>query len=678
MKQFFKSYGGVLGIAIAGVCGFFLRSWLFSNGIDEKGLIIVSHPANTLCFLLTALVFAGAFLYARKNRIPNKPIISALGCLLAAAGVLYTGIPLISAHTDTINLLTGIFSIPAGLALCGLAWQYFRGKQGTLILHAAVVVFFMLLPISQYRTLNTEPELPYYFFYLLAWVMLMLAAYHRACLDTDREKATKYYFFTLCAGFCCCMCLLGSNRLFYLCAAIWALTEPFSLPTSALDVKISVPWNVLHLINTLERAGYEAYMVGGCVRDSLLGLQPQDYDLCTSATPDAICKAFADCQLVRSGEKHGTIGVVYNGKLYEITTFRTEGDYSDNRHPDQVAFVDNLTEDLRRRDFTVNAMAYHPLQGLIDPWNGARDLQNGVLRAVGDAKIRFTEDALRILRGMRFAVRFHLTIEKNTQQAMFQLVENMQSLARERVFEELCKLLPAVSAKDLQKFAPVLVGVIPELQATIGFQQHSPHHSYDVFTHTIHVVEAAPKDLALRWAALLHDIEKPAAFTQDENGRGHFYGHADLSAETAEKILIRLKAPNALREQVVFLISQHMTPLEADKKLLLRRLSKYGKENLFSLIQLQKADFFSKGTRNDEAPAFSKIEKLIEEILQESACLGVGDLTITGRDILALGYAAGPQIGKCMTYLLDKVQNEELPNEKEVLLEAADAFLKQA
>ncbi len=677
MKQFFKSYGGFLGITVAGVLGFFLRNRLFSHGIDEKGLIIVSHPANILSFILTALVFVGVFLLAKKCRMPKKPILSAIGCLLAAAGVLYTGIPLISAYADTINLLTGIFSIPAGLALCGLAWRYFRGKQGTLLLHAAVVVFFMLLPVSQYQTLNTEPELPYYFFYLLSWVMLMLAAYHRARLDTEREKVSKYYFFTLCAGFCCCMCLNGGNRLFYLCAAIWALAEPFSLPTDAVDIKIPVPWNVLHLINTLERAGFEAYMVGGCVRDSLLGQEPQDYDLCTSATPDAICKVFADCQLVRNGEKHGTIGVVYSGKLYEITTFRTEGDYSDNRHPDQVAFVSSLTEDLRRRDFTINAMAYHPLQGLIDPWNGASDLQNGILRAVGNPETRFTEDALRILRGMRFAVRFHLTVEKDTRQAMFQLVENMQSLARERVFDELCKLLPAVSAKDLQAFAPVLVGVIPELQATIGFQQHSPHHRYDVFTHTAHVVEAAPKDLALRWAALLHDIEKPAAFTQDENGRGHFYGHADSSAETAEKILTQLKAPNALREKVVFLIAHHMTPLETDKKLLMRRLSKYGKDNLLSLLQLQKADFCSKGTRNGEAPAFSEIQKLVEEILQESACLSVKDLAINGRDVLALGYKPGPQIGKCMTTLLEKVQNEEIPNEKEALLKSADTFLKQ-
>ena len=179
------------------------------------------------------------------------------------------------------------------------------------------------------------------------------------------------------------------------------------------------------------------------------------------------------------------------------------------------------------------------------------------------------------------------------------------------------------------------------------------------------------------WAALLHDIEKPAVFTQDETGRGHFYGHAERSAETAEKILARLKAPNALREQVVFLISHHMTTLESDKKLLLRRLSKYGKDNLLSLIHLQKADFCSKGTRHNEAPAFDEMEKQIGEILQESACLGVGDLVITGRDVLALGYAPGPQIGKCMTYLLEKVQNEEIPNEKDMLLQAADAFLKQ-
>lgn len=437
-----------------------------------------------------------------------------------------------------------------------------------------------------------------------------------------------------------------------------------------------LPNPVLECMQALEQAGFCAYAVGGCVRDSLLGQIPHDYDLCTDATPNQICEVFSAHSLVRSGEKHGTIGVVIDKAVYEITTFRTEGGYQDSRHPDWVRFVPTVEEDLSRRDFTVNAMAYSPIRRLIDPWGGKADLQNRILRAVGDPATRFSEDALRILRGFRFAVRFSLTPEPETENAMFRLSPLMDKLARERIFDELCKLLPLVQAADLLHFAPILTQLIPELAPSVGFLQHSPHHAYDVFTHTAHVVEAVPPDLVLRWAALLHDVAKPACFTQDTTGRGHFKGHAPEGAKTADAILLRLKAPTALRQQVVFLIEHHMLPLEPDKRLLRRRLGKYGEDTLRKLLTLQQADFSSKGTGNaQDETVFADTERLLDAILQEDACFCIKDLAINGNDLMALGYAPGKKIGACLESLLTQVQDEVLPNEKAALLQAARQFL---
>ncbi len=435
-----------------------------------------------------------------------------------------------------------------------------------------------------------------------------------------------------------------------------------------------LPENVSLCIRALEQAGFSAYGVGGCVRDALLGLTPHDYDLCTNALPGETARVFEGYSLVRSGEKHGTVGVVMDGEVIEITTFRTEGGYQDSRHPDWVRFVSGLEEDLARRDFTVNAMAYSPKTGYIDPFGGQADLENKLLRTVGDPTARFTEDALRILRGVRFAVRFGLEPEEKTLQAMIELAPRMEMLAKERVFDELCKLLPLVTADDLGRFAPVLTAVIPELKPAVGFLQHTPHHAYDVFTHTTLVVEGVADDLALRWAALLHDAGKPAAFTMDENGRGHFKGHAHLSAEIADDILRRLKAPTALREQVVLLIKQHMTLLEPDKRILRRRLGQYGEETVRKMLTLQKADFAGKGVV-DSDPGFSQIEVLLEEILLEEACLTIKDLAINGQDLIELGFTPGPAIGACLAKLLEQVQDETFPNEKEVLLNAAKFIL---
>ncbi len=438
---------------------------------------------------------------------------------------------------------------------------------------------------------------------------------------------------------------------------------------------MKLPDPVLELLRQLETAGFPCYAVGGCVRDWLLGLQPHDYDLCTAATPAEMKAVFRSRRLVLAGEKHGTVGVITGDGVVEITSFRTEQHYSDNRHPDQVAFVRSIEEDLARRDFTVNAMAYSPIRGLQDPFGGEADLKSRTLRAVGDPFARFREDSLRILRGVRFAVRFGLAPDAATLDAMEQLAPLMDNLSRERVFDELCKLLPLVNAQDLLTFAPVLTQAIPELAPTVGFQQHTPHHAYDVYTHTVQVVAGTPRDLTLRWAALLHDIGKPATFARKENGQGSFYGHAQVSARLADAVLLRLKAPTVLRESVVNLVAQHMTWPVADKKWLRRRLSRLGPEALSDLLTLQEADSGSKGVPDPESAAhFARIRQILAEIQAENSCLQVRDLALSGHDLMALGFR-GKAIGDAMNRLLELVLDEQLPNEKSALLAAASGFL---
>ena len=429
-----------------------------------------------------------------------------------------------------------------------------------------------------------------------------------------------------------------------------------------------LPEYIQTCIRMLEEAGFAAYAVGGCVRDALLGLEPHDYDLCTDARPDGIRRVFAGFRQILAGEKHGTVTVLIEDNPVEITTFRTEGAYTDSRHPQWVEFVPEIEKDLARRDFTVNAMAYSPTRGFADPFGGQQDLKDRVLRAVGDPTARFTEDALRILRGVRFAVRFGLGVEEATLKAMKAQAFRMDHLSRERVFDELCKLLPLVSAEDLLRYRQIITQVIPELQPLWGFDQKNRHHIYDVYTHTAHVVAAVPADLTLRWAALLHDLGKPASFSPDSDGQGHFYGHAAISAELANEILHRLKAPTALRERVVLLIEKHMVWLEVTKPAIRRWISRLGIEAMQQLMILQEADTGGKGTENPkDNPYFSGIAALIREILAEDACLQIKDLAVNGHDLMALGLS-GKAIGQMLNRLLELVLDEEIQNEKAALL----------
>lgn len=444
------------------------------------------------------------------------------------------------------------------------------------------------------------------------------------------------------------------------------------------NTSMFLPEPIAEIIRALETAGYEAYVVGGCVRDACLGLTPQDYDLCTSALPEQTERVFSHKRLVLAGKKHGTIGVVTEGGVVEITTFRTEGSYRDNRHPDWVRFVPDVESDLARRDFTVNAVAYSPSRGYVDPFGGREDLEKGLLRAVGDPVKRFREDSLRILRGVRFAVRYGLQVDEATEAAMFSQAALMDNLARERVFDELCKLLPLVKVEDLQRFAPILAAVIPELKPMIGFDQRSPHHAYDLYTHVAGVVAGVPGDLTLRWATLLHDIGKVPTFTVDETGRGHFFDHAAKGAEMADAILRRLKAPNVLREQVVLLIEKHMLWLQPDKKLLRRQIGRLGLETVYQILSLQHADNSNKGTaKSEENEQYVRILEVLEEIRSEDGCFSLKDLAVNGNDLLEIGFS-GRTIGVMLNWLLDQVMEETLPNERSVLLDWAQRVWSDA
>lgn len=666
-----------------GAVGFVLRLWLFTTGIDDRGLLRAEHPANALLFILSALVLAAVVLCLRSltGIPPYKQLFApslpaAAGCFVAAVGILAVDIYELTRHTDNVAIVSCVLGVLAAVSLVLIGFCRLRGAHPNLLLHGCVTVYLMIHLVSQYRIWSSEPQLQEYVFQLLASVFLMLGAYYHTTLDARSGSRRWFVFFNFGALFFCCAAIWSADWLFYLTMAVWTATAKCSLKPAHPRQTMQLPQPVRYCLHRLEDSGYRAYTVGGCVRDSLLGLTPQDYDMCTDATPEQIARIFEEHPLVRSGEKHGTIGVVLEGQVYEITTFRTEGGYSDSRHPDWVEFVGTIKEDLARRDFTVNAMAYSPHEGYIDPWGGQADLKNRVLRTVGDPEQRFREDALRILRGVRFAIRFGLTPEENTLQAMLSLAPLMDNLARERVFSELCKLLPQATAQDLVRYASIFTQVIPELAPTVGFEQHSPYHAYDVFTHTANTVQAVPAELPVRLAALLHDIAKPAVFSVDEEGRGHFYGHAKAGAQMADQILLRLKAPNALRNQVVQLIELHMTPLEPDKKLLRRRLGQYGKETLLQLLALQRADFGSKGVA-EEDDIFLQVEAELEALCREESCLTAADLAVNGDDLLGLGQAPGPRIGECMRFLLGLVQDEIISNSKEELLSAAKRFFEE-
>lgn len=424
----------------------------------------------------------------------------------------------------------------------------------------------------------------------------------------------------------------------------------------------------LDVLRRLEENGHRAVLVGGCVRDSLLGIPPHDYDAATSAPPDEIKSVCAGLPCLDIGLKHGTITVLSDGIPVEVTTFRKETTYSDHRHPDAVEFTNDLTEDLARRDFTVNAMAWESA-GLVDPFGGQQDLEQKLIRCVGDPDRRFEEDALRILRGLRLAAQLEFTIHPDTAAAIHRHAADLAHVAWERIWAEFSRLLCSPGAREvLLGFPEVVCQIIPELSPSVGFDQKNFHHRYDVYTHSVMALTNTPPLLPVRLAALLHDVGKPDTFTVDETGTGHFYGHPKVSGSLADIALRRLRLPNELREQVLTLIERHDLPVEPERRWVGRWLARLGEDTFFLLLHLKRGDRVACTDPTPPSPdPLETVGAIARELLEEHACLSLKDLAVDGRDCLSAGLQ-GKEIGQTLQSLLDAVSEGSIPNERSILL----------
>ena len=422
------------------------------------------------------------------------------------------------------------------------------------------------------------------------------------------------------------------------------------------------------VLHRLEAAGHEAYLVGGCVRDLLRGVTPHDCDITTSARPEEVLALFAGFA-IPTGLQHGTVTVREGGESFEVTTFRADGAYSDHRRPDSVRFSDSLREDLRRRDFTVNAMAMDLRGKVYDFHGGAADLQKGIIRCVGEPAVRFDEDALRMMRALRFAATLTFAIEEETAAAMERCAPLLRHVAAERLREEMTKLLLGDGAADILVGFPEIFAVfLPEILPCAGFDQRNFHHLYDVWEHTARSVGNAPKDALLRWTMLLHDLAKPACFTVDDGGVGHFYGHDTLGAEVAAKITARLRFDKKSAERITLLISRHMRQIEPTEKAVGRVLRQIGEEALRQLLAVKRAD--AAACHPDfawQTGQLDEVEAVLEGFLARETCFTLRDLAVNGRDLMALGLR-GREIGRTLDALLERVAEGELANEKAALL----------
>lgn len=429
-----------------------------------------------------------------------------------------------------------------------------------------------------------------------------------------------------------------------------------------------LPDQVQEILRRLEGAGYEAWCVGGAVRDALLGLEPGDWDVTTSAPPEAVLDLFGPNALP-TGLRHGTV-TVGGGRGVEVTTFRRDGDYLDNRHPDHVEFTGSLTEDLARRDFTVNAIAVNLRGDLADPSGGREDLQARLLRAVGEPERRFGEDALRILRGLRFASRLGFSVESDTAAALHNCAPLLRHIAPERIREELTGILCGGYVREvLLAYSDVLGVFLPEILPCVGFDQHSVYHCYDVWEHTAHAVAAAEPLPVLRWAMLLHDLGKPETFTLDGEGRGHFYGHWRRSVPLAEAALDRLRMDNQSKKTILTLVERHDAPLTLSEKAVRRALARYGEPTLRLLLKVKRADNMAQAEQyRDRQQLIDQWEDLLELVLRSGDCFSLRQLAVKGGDLTALGLR-GPAVGEALGELLEQVMDEKLPNNRGMLLE---------
>ncbi len=453
-------------------------------------------------------------------------------------------------------------------------------------------------------------------------------------------------------------------------------------------MKIEIPTGAAYILQQLNKHGYEAYIVGGCVRDSLLGKQPNDWDITTSAKPEEVKAIFH--RTIDTGIQHGTVTVLVDREIlddgsgslashtdyaFEVTTYRVDGVYTDHRRPESVCFTASLEEDLKRRDFTINAMAYNPEQGVIDIFGGQEDLEKGIIRCVGEASERFDEDALRILRAVRFAAQLDFVIEDQTREAMRDQAKFLENISVERICTELTKMIVSKHPERLEEAYELGLTqmFLPEFDVMMQTPQNNQYHLYDVGHHTLKVMEAVPATTVLRYAALLHDVGKPKCKTTDETGVDHFYGHQELSAKMARTTLRRLKLDNDTIDQVCRLVKNHDYGLSGDgpgMKSFRRFVAQLGAEHFADFLEIRKGDMAGQSAYHLEQrrQVIAHMEAMYAEIIEQKQCLKLSELAIGGKDLIAIGVKPGPDMGRILKALLDRVLEEPELNTREQLL----------
>lgn len=438
-------------------------------------------------------------------------------------------------------------------------------------------------------------------------------------------------------------------------------------------MQIKLPENVEKIIKTLESAGYEAYAVGGCVRDSLLGRTPNDWDITTSAQPLETKALFP--RTFDTGIKHGTVSVLMGKEIYEVTTYRIDGEYEDARHPKEVIFTRELSEDLLRRDFTINAMAYNPRMGLVDLYNGIEDLENGIIRCVGRAHDRFTEDALRIMRAVRFAAQLNYSIEDETRAAIKELAPTLSKISAERIQTELVKLIVSDHPEYIRVAWELGITKVffPEFDLAMSTNQNNPHHIYTVGEHTIRVLENVRNDKVLRLAALLHDLGKPLTRCVGKDGFDHFHGHTDAGAKIAHDFFRRLKFDTDTENRVCKLVLYHDWTIGASPERIRRYINKIGEECFPDIFEFNRADMEAQGDykKDEKLSNLCALKEAYEEVMKNRECVSLKTLAVSGKDLIAAGIPSGPALGELLKALLDIVLDDPSKNTKDYLMTVA-------
>ena len=440
---------------------------------------------------------------------------------------------------------------------------------------------------------------------------------------------------------------------------------------------LEIPKNAETILNILENAGYEAYVVGGCVRDSILGRTPDDWDITTSAKPEQVKELFY--RTVDTGLQHGTVTVLMEKEGYEVTTYRVDGEYEDGRHPKEVTFTASLEEDLKRRDFTINAMAYNPSRGLVDLFGGMEDIDRKIIRCVGDPLERFTEDALRIMRAVRFSAQLGFTIEDETRKALKVLAPNLKHVSAERIQTELVKLLVSPHPDYLRVAyeAGIIAEFLPEFDVCMETPQNTPYHCYTVGEHILHSLNYVRADRVLRITMLLHDIGKPVVRKTDENGRDHFKMHGEAGEKMAGQILRRLKLENDTIYKVTRLVKWHDDRPAGTTKSVRRAVNRIGEDLFPYYLEVQQADMLAQSEyrRAEKQERLDKVKEAYEVIMNEHQCVSLKTLAVTGKDLIQAGYKPGREIGETLNRLLEEVLADPQKNQKEVLLSMLDTKL---